>query len=202
VDNVVALVAVARGSIFILAVGLLMCVPLLMYGSLFATALFRRYPLLKRGGGALLGWLAGDIAMSDPLIADWVDQQSPALTVVVPILVVVFVLIESRIMENALATAQALRPKLEPNPVIIHARPTVIEQAPAVAVTAVERGGTLPSHDASATRAPRAKRIQPWVWIVTATTTVVVLWIFFKFLSLDFASTTPPVQWTPPTGPR
>jgi len=137
VDNVVALAAVSQGSIFFLAVGLLMSVPLLMFGSLFVTALLRRYPLLKRGGGAMLGWIAGDIAISDPMIADWVNQQSPALTVVVPILVVVFVLIESRIVEDAQATAHALRPKLRAKPAIIKSPPVVIEPAPAAAIVAV-----------------------------------------------------------------
>jgi YjbE family integral membrane protein len=78
VDNVVALAAVAQGNIFFLALGLLMCVPLLIYGSVFVTALLKRYPLLIRGGGAMLGWIAGDIAITDPMIADWVNQQSPA----------------------------------------------------------------------------------------------------------------------------
>src|ERR1019366_6173900 len=54
VDNVIALAAVAQGSIVILTMGLLMSVPLLIYGSLFVTALLRRYPLLKRAGGAML----------------------------------------------------------------------------------------------------------------------------------------------------
>ena len=137
VDNVVALAAVSQGSIFFLAMGLLMSVPLLMFGSLFVTALLRRYPLLIRSGGALLGWLAGDIAISDPMIADWVNQQAPALTVVVPILIAVFVLVESRIMEDAQATAYTLRPKRRPKPVITNSLPAVIEQAPATAIIAV-----------------------------------------------------------------
>ncbi|MFI4981179.1 MAG: YjbE family putative metal transport protein, partial [Nevskiales bacterium] len=58
VDNVVALAAVAQGSLIILTIGLVMSVPFLLFGSLFVTALLKRYPLLKRGGGAMLGWLA------------------------------------------------------------------------------------------------------------------------------------------------
>ena len=133
-DNVVALAAVTQGSIFFLALGLLMSVPLLMFGSLFVTALLRRYPLLISGGGAMLGWLAGDIAISDPMITDWVNQQAPALTVTVPILIAVFVLVESRIIERMSASAAALRPKCRPRPVIISAPPAAVEPAPATAV--------------------------------------------------------------------
>ncbi|MGO9994966.1 MAG: TerC family protein [Steroidobacteraceae bacterium] len=228
VDNVVALAAVTQGNIFFLTMGLLMSVPLLMFGSLFVTALLRRYPLLKRVGGAMLGWIAGDIAISDPMIAGWVNQQSPALTIVVPILVVVFVLVESRIMEGAQATADALRPKLRPKAVIINSPPAVIEQAPAtvsitVASQSVEAdapspisaaktletprqsvpGSTLPP-DAGTTshvQAPRNIRFRLSVWIAVAIA-VALLWILFRFLSLDFATTTPAIQFTPPTRPR
>jgi len=241
VDNVVALIAVAQGSIFFLGLGLLMSVPLLMYGSLFVGALLRRYPLLKRGGGAMLGWLAGDIAMSDPLITDWVNQQAPALTIVVPILAVVFVLVESRIMEEGQAAASALRPKARPKAAIVHAPPAVIERAPApvildlasqsvaaempAPISAAEppksaaetyekrpqpADATLPTGDATApsgdatasyVRAPGAKRFKLWVWIAAAASAAL-LWLFFKSLSLDFAPSTPPIQWTPPTGTK
>lgn len=122
VDNVVALAAAAEGSLLFLASGLLLSIPLLMFGSLFVTALLGRYPLLIRAGGALLGWLAGDIAIADPLIANWVNQQAPALVGVVPILVAVFVLVESRIIEEARATAPQLPPRrarATPAPVVV-----------------------------------------------------------------------------------
>ena len=228
VDNVVALAAVAHGSILILAIGLLMCVPFLLFGSVFVAVLLKRYPLLKRGGGALLGWLAGDIAISDPIIMDWVNQQSPALTVVVPFLVAVFVVMESRIMEDAQAAAYALRPTLRPKPAAITVPPAVTKQAPATPTAAVasrsaevelpspksaaeniavprqqEPVSTLPSGEAAAShvQASREKRIKPLIWIV-AVISVALLWILFRFLSLDFPTTTPALQWTPPTGHR
>jgi len=110
-DNVVALAAVANGSIAILTLGLLLSVPLLIYGSWHVTALLRRYPALARIGGAMLGWFAGDIAVSDPLYAAWVEQQSPALRVVVPALVAIYVLLQSRIIDRSAPSAAAHRPR-------------------------------------------------------------------------------------------
>jgi|SRR5271165_3427624 len=133
VDNVVALAAVAQGNILLLTLGLLMCVPLLIFGSVFVTALLKRYPLLIRGGGAMLGWIGGDIAISDPMIAAWVNQQSPALTVVVPILVVVFVLFESRIMEEAQSGAHALRPAPRSKPPSTDAPAAMVDTPAAIA---------------------------------------------------------------------
>lgn len=108
-DNVVALSAVAQGSIGVLAFGLLLSVPLLMFGSRLIGKVLDGWPELIPAGGALLGWIAGDIAITDPLIADWVQTQAPALSLVVPVLGAIFVLAQSRIIE-------AERPKTSPKP--------------------------------------------------------------------------------------
>jgi len=99
-DNVVALAAVAQDNVAFLVFGLLLSIPLLMFGSLFVTSLLNRYPVLVPAVAALLGWIAGDIAVADPLIADWVNTQSPGLTVVMPLLCAVFVLMQSRIVKE------------------------------------------------------------------------------------------------------
>jgi YjbE family integral membrane protein len=99
-DNVVALAAAVNGSVVYLIIGLLFSVPLLMVGSLFISRLLNRYPLLVPGVGAMLGWLAGTIAVSDPLVAGWIDTQSPALIYVVPFFCVIFVLLQSKIRKG------------------------------------------------------------------------------------------------------
>jgi YjbE family integral membrane protein len=99
-DNVVAIAAVAQGRILFLALGILASIPLLMYGSLIVVGFVNRYPILILVGGALLGWIAGDMAMSDPAIADWVDSQAPALPFVMPFLCAAFVLLQSPLIEQ------------------------------------------------------------------------------------------------------
>ncbi len=129
-DNVVALAAVAKGSMAVLALGLLLSVPFLMFGSWYVPALLRRYPVLTRIGGAMLGWFAGDIAVSDPLYAGWIEQQSPALSVVVPLLVAAYVLLQSRIIDQSRAGAAALRPAHKPRP--LNSGQTLSADAPSV----------------------------------------------------------------------
>lgn len=99
-DNVVGLAAVAQGSIFYLVLGLLLSVPLLMFGSLQITRLLQRQPFLVSVGGALLGYVAGDIAVSDPAVVGWVNTQSPALNVIVPLLCAAFVVLQARIIRR------------------------------------------------------------------------------------------------------
>ena len=99
-DNVVALAAVAQDNMAFLVFGLLLSIPLLMFGSFFVTGLLNRYPVLVPGVAALLGWIAGDIAVADPLIADWVNTQSPGLAVLMPVLSAIFVLVQSKIVKD------------------------------------------------------------------------------------------------------
>lgn len=109
-DNVVALAAISQNSVYFLVLGLALSVPLLMYGSLFVTSLLQRYPILIPAGGALLGWVAGDIGMSDPLIADWVTAQLPGLTFAVPLACAIFVLLESKIIQQNMRRFPQPRP--------------------------------------------------------------------------------------------
>ncbi|MBV8659463.1 MAG: YjbE family putative metal transport protein [Burkholderiales bacterium] len=109
-DNVVALAAAAQGSLGLLAFGLLLSMPLLMYGSLFISRLLGAYPLLIPAGSAMLGAIAGQIAVADPVWADWVSTQAPALNVVVPALCAVFVIVEAGIVLKQRPTLTAPAP--------------------------------------------------------------------------------------------
>lgn len=128
-DNVAALAAVAQGSPLVLAMGVLFSVPLLMYGSRLMAVLLQRHPLLIPACGALLGYIAGDIATTDPAVANWVDTQSPALHVVVPWLCAVFVVVESRIIMR--------RRQLLPRPRAVHSAVPSMVAAPAPAALAL-----------------------------------------------------------------
>jgi YjbE family integral membrane protein len=111
-DNVVGLAAVAQGSVFYLLLGLLLSVPLLMFGSLQITRLLQRQPLLVSVGGALLGYVAGEIAVADPLVAGWVNTQSPALNLMLPLLCAAFVVLQARIIRQRRAVLPRPAPRL------------------------------------------------------------------------------------------
>ena len=97
-DNVVAVAAVAQSSLGYLALGLLLSIPLLIYGSLFVSGLLNRYPILITAGGALLAWTAGDLAVSDPAISGWIETQSFALSFMTPFAAAVFAILHSGII--------------------------------------------------------------------------------------------------------
>jgi len=67
-DNVVAVAAVAKGHYILLTIGLAVSIPMVIAGSAIILALLERYPVLVWGGAAILGWVAGDIFASDPVV--------------------------------------------------------------------------------------------------------------------------------------
>jgi len=83
-DNVIAIAAAARDSVVLLTLGLLISMPLVIFGSALLLKLLTRFPILVTGGGALLGWIAGDVLVTDPAVASWVEEHAPALDIVGP----------------------------------------------------------------------------------------------------------------------
>ena len=90
-DNVVALAAIARGSFWLLAIGVALSLPILGFGGMLLHELLRRAPALVAFGAALLGWIAGGMAISDPVIAPWANANAPGLVAIAPALVAAFV---------------------------------------------------------------------------------------------------------------
>lgn len=75
-DNVLAIAAVAKDSIPLLVVGLVISIPLIVLGASLITSLLTRFPVLVWAGAALLGWVAGEMFDSDP----WLIEQFGAAT--------------------------------------------------------------------------------------------------------------------------
>ncbi len=96
VDNVVALAAVSEGKFWLLAFGLALSIPMIVFGSFGFSRLMRAFPLLVDLGAAMLGWVAGDMIVADPLFRGWVSHQAPALYVALPLACAIFVLAQGR----------------------------------------------------------------------------------------------------------
>src|SRR6476661_7374976 len=76
-DNVIAVAAVADGSLALLVFGLGVSIPLIVAGANILMALLNYFPLIIWAGAGLLGWIAGEVIASDPIIADHVTSFGP-----------------------------------------------------------------------------------------------------------------------------
>jgi YjbE family integral membrane protein len=69
-DNVIAVAAAADGNITLLVFGLAISVPAIVGGATIIAAMINRFPPIVWAGAALLGWIAGDVLATDPVIVD------------------------------------------------------------------------------------------------------------------------------------
>ncbi|MEJ0093117.1 MAG: TerC family protein [Methylocella sp.] len=79
VDNVLAVAAAAKGSHLLIIFGLVLSIPLIVFGSTLLIRLLDRFPALVWAGAALLGWIAGDLIGSDPALAAFLRTHAPGL---------------------------------------------------------------------------------------------------------------------------
>jgi YjbE family integral membrane protein len=73
-DNVIAIAAAANGNLLLIGIGLAMSVPLIIYGSTLILNVFIRYPILILAGAGLIGWIAGEIWVTDPVVSAWTHE--------------------------------------------------------------------------------------------------------------------------------
>jgi YjbE family integral membrane protein len=97
IDNVVAVAAIAQGSLVWLLIGVALSLPMLGYGGLLAAQWLHKAPGLVGLGAAMLGWIAGEMAVSDALWSGWIGLNAPALAAFAPALGAGFVFLYGRL---------------------------------------------------------------------------------------------------------
>jgi YjbE family integral membrane protein len=99
-DNVLAMAGAAKGHMWMLIAGLVITVPVILFGSALLMKLMARFPIFVKIGAALIGWVAGEMLISDPAIKDWVDANMPVLHWVSPIVCAAGVIAIGKAMEH------------------------------------------------------------------------------------------------------
>ncbi|TAK45341.1 MAG: TerC family protein [Betaproteobacteria bacterium] len=80
-DNVIAVAAAAEQGppetkILLLVIGLGLSIPIVIFGSVMMLKIMERFPIIITLGAALLGWIAGEIMVTDPAISGWVKANA------------------------------------------------------------------------------------------------------------------------------
>jgi len=69
IDNVLAIVGIAKGVWWLLLLGILISIPCILWGSKLIARLLVRYPLLHFAGVAVLSWTGASLIIEDPVVA-------------------------------------------------------------------------------------------------------------------------------------
>ncbi|MDO8293413.1 MAG: TerC family protein [Gallionella sp.] len=74
-DNVLGVAAAAKGNVSLLVFGLLISIPMIAWSSQLVLKLIDRFPFIIYAGGALLGYVAGEMLVSEALFATIVETR-------------------------------------------------------------------------------------------------------------------------------
>jgi len=94
-DNVLGVAAAAKGNVWLLVFGLVISIPMIAWSSQMVLKLIDRYPFIIYAGGALLGYVAGEMLVSEALFATLVETRH-YLHWLIPVFCALLVLVVGR----------------------------------------------------------------------------------------------------------
>ncbi|MFV0281275.1 MAG: TerC family protein [Rhodoblastus sp.] len=74
-DNVLAIVGVAEEHLGLIIFGLVLSIPLVVFGASAVLKMIDRWPIIVWAGAALLGWVAGAMIAGDSHVAEWLARN-------------------------------------------------------------------------------------------------------------------------------
>jgi YjbE family integral membrane protein len=89
IDNVIAVASAAEQAggehqLALVVFGILVSIPIIIFGSTIVLKLMQRFPIIITLGAALLGWLAGGMLVTDVAVAPWIQANLPMIDFMVP----------------------------------------------------------------------------------------------------------------------
>ena len=76
-DNAIAIAAAAHGDTVLIVLGLIISIPLIIFGATLIMLLLNRFPVIVIAGGGLLGYIAGEVLATDPAYAAQLEAMIP-----------------------------------------------------------------------------------------------------------------------------
>ncbi len=91
IDNVVAVAGAAQhaggeNQMLLMILGILVSIPIIMWGSTLVLGLIRHFPIIVVIGAAMLGYIALTMMVSDVVAASVIKSQFPSLYATIPLL--------------------------------------------------------------------------------------------------------------------
>jgi YjbE family integral membrane protein len=80
-DNVLAVAGAAHGSFLLVAIGLLISIPIVIWGSTLLLRFVERYPAIVYVGSGVLAWTSVKMMSAEPLVAEYVAGHTLAVAV-------------------------------------------------------------------------------------------------------------------------
>ncbi|QCR32978.1 TerC family protein [Lysinibacillus sp. SGAir0095] len=92
VDNIIAVAGAAQGSILLVIIGLIVSIPIVVWGSAFVTKLMEKFPIIIVFGSALLTWTAAKMIVKDSYVSPFFTTQEAIYTFEIIVVGVVMII--------------------------------------------------------------------------------------------------------------
>ena len=92
-DNVLAIAGVANGHIGLVALGLLVSIPLIVFGSQIIIKLMEKFPILIWIGALLIAYTSGTMIVDDKYGHQLVDATFPMMEHLIPVITMILLII-------------------------------------------------------------------------------------------------------------
>lgn len=75
-DNVLAVAAIAGNNLILVIVGMILSIPIILFGSELLLKLIKKYPVIIYLGAAFLAWTAGQMMLKEKLVIHFFELQN------------------------------------------------------------------------------------------------------------------------------
>ena len=99
IDNVLGVVAAAEGHFGLVVAGMLVTVPIIVWGSTIFVKLIDKFPVILYAGGGILGWVSASMIQHDPMAAPYIEPYSLPFHIGCVVLVLGAAMIRNRLMK-------------------------------------------------------------------------------------------------------
>jgi YjbE family integral membrane protein len=99
-DNVLAVAAAAKGNLPLLIMGLIISIPLIIFGSTLLLKVMERFPIIITIGAALLGFLAGEMLLTDPAVVGWFGKMTESTLLIAGVVGAVLVVALGKLLSR------------------------------------------------------------------------------------------------------
>jgi YjbE family integral membrane protein len=84
-DNVIAIAGASHGELVLVAFGIALSVPFILWGSGLLAVIMHRFPSIVWLGGAILGYVAGEMIMADEMLQPFIGTVGAIVQTALPI---------------------------------------------------------------------------------------------------------------------
>ena len=107
-DNVMAVAAASDGHILILALGVLISIPIMIFGSKVILHFMKRFPWISYIGSGIIAWCGGEIMLKDPALINSLHLKDGSLIYTITPIVTTILVLGIAYMKNRKLAAETV----------------------------------------------------------------------------------------------